>query len=115
MSFGLPVITHPSAAFNGHLEVIGDNGFIARDYQEYAQYMEILQRNEALRKRCGSLSRAFFERHYDFDDQMKHITKIYEDVLKNPYPNPVRRIVLGSVQTMENRVKRFVFKKIYTK
>ena len=106
ISFGLPVVTHPSDDFNGHLEIVTDNGFVAHDYKEYAEYMRKLQVDKELWERCSKASYRIFHEKYDFDVQMKRIMDIYEGVLKNPYPNKLRRIWFDLVQRIGNVLKR---------
>lgn len=106
LSCGLPIITHPSDWFNGHLEVVKDNGFVARDYKEYAKYMKILQDDGELRKKCSEASRRIFHEKYDFNVQMRHIMDIYDKVLMNPYPDNERRIFLDLLQRCGNMIKR---------
>ena len=108
MSLGLPIITHPSKYFNGHLEVIADNGFIAKDYLEYAQYMRLLESNYQLRKKCGNASAKCFREKYDHDRQMRRIEDIYDCILDNPFPNRKRRIILDMGQKFKNNILRLV-------
>lgn len=102
LSFGLPIISHPSKYFNGHLEVIKENGFIANDYKEYAWYMRKLQYDIKLIKKCSRESLRIFKERYLFDEQMKKIIDIYYDVLKKPYPYSVRRRILDIKQRIIN-------------
>lgn len=108
LSFGLPIITHPSDAFNGHLEVVNENGFVANDYLEYAQAMECLQQDEMLRRKCSSRSLEIFQRKYNFDEQMKNIIRIYEEALTDPYPGKSRRCLLDFRQKSGNILKKFL-------
>lgn len=106
ISFGLPVVTHPSDCFNGHLEVVTDNGFVAKDYKEYAQYMKQLQKDRILWKRCSDASYRIFKERYDFDIQMKRIMEIYDSVLADPYPDKGRRIWYDFMQGLGNVAKK---------
>lgn len=110
MCFGLPVITHPSKDFNGHLEIVKENGFIANDYREYANYMKRLECDSKLRDKCGEESIRIFREKYNFDEQMKNIISIYEDVVLNPYPNKIRRKLYSVKQKVVNFVKRLIIK-----
>ena len=105
LSFGLPVITHPSGYFNGHLEIVTDNGFVANDYREYAKYMKMLQGDKTLREKCSDASLRIFHDKYDFDGQMQRIMDIYDGILENPYPNRSRRIYYDVVQRAGNKIK----------
>ena len=106
LSFGLPVVTHPSDQFNGHLEIVTDNGFVANDYIEYAEYMRKLQQDKELRQKCSDASYRIFHEHYDFDVQMNRVMEIYEGVLGNPYPHKLRRIWFDLIQRTGNLMKR---------
>ena len=98
MSLGLPIITHPSEVFNGHLEVVVYNGFVCQDYKEYADKMELLENDLGLKKTMGKKLIEKFEFHYDFESQMDNIIGIYEDVIKKPFPNKHRRKYLHCIQ-----------------
>ena len=106
LSCNLPVVTHPSDWFNGHLEVVTDNGFVAKDYKEYAKYMRLLQDDPELLAKCSEASKRIFHEKYDFDVQMNHIMEIYERVLADPYPHKARRVWLDLVQRGGNVMKR---------
>ena len=110
LSFGLPVVTHPSDYFNGHLEVVTDNGFVAKDYKEYAGYMRKLQNDVELRKKCSDASYRIFHEKYEFNVQMSRIMEIYDGVLANPYPNKGRRVMLDLTQRIGNVAKRTAIK-----
>ena len=86
MYFGLPVITHPSDIFNGQLEVINGNGFVANNSNEYAEKMKVLLNNKDVYNACAIESKKIFEKKYDPKAQINNIMCIFDDVLKNPYP-----------------------------
>lgn len=113
MSMGLPIISHTSEIYNGHLEVIKDNGFVANDYKEYAQYMREFENNAYLCKKCGESSRKFFDKHYDYSVQMSNIESIIEDVISNPFPNKIRRHVLSIKQKIHNYIIGLFIRIIY--
>lgn len=91
MYFGLPILSHTSSTNNGHVECIGDAGFVAHDIAEYknklSQWLSNSSQRHALRERA--ILR--FKEKYELDNQMKRIVAIYEDVLENPFPHPIRR------------------------
>lgn len=93
MYFGLPIITHPSDVFNGQLEVIDGNGYIARNSEEYAEKMKILFQDKRIYKEYSDGSKNMFKKKYDPDVQMANIMHIFDSVLSNPYPNKKRRIL----------------------
>ena len=96
MAFSLPIITSPSQ-FNGHLEVVKDNGFIASGIRDYAEAM-IALKNEELRKTMGEESLRIFEKKYEMNEQMNNIMRIFDEVLEDPYPNPERRKMIDEIQ-----------------
>ena len=106
MYFGLPIITHPSEYFNGHLEVVEDNGFVANDCKEYAKYMKMFMDNDELIKKCADASTRKFHNHYEFVVQMKHIMDIYDDVIENPYPNKLRITYYDIIQRVGDIIKK---------
>ena len=106
LSCNLPVITHPSDWFNGHLEIVTGNGFVAKDYREYAKYMKMLQQDKELWQKCSDESKRIFHDKYDFDVQMDRIMEIYTCALDNPYPNKLRRIWFDIIQRIGNTIKR---------
>lgn len=93
MYFGLPIITHPSDVFNGQLEVIDGNGYIARNSEEYAEKMKILFQDKRIYKEYSDGSRKMFMKKYNPDVQMANIMHIFDHVLSDPYPNKKRRIL----------------------
>ena len=97
MYFGLPILTHPSEVYNGQLEVVDGNGFVAQDYNEYAERMKVLIQNKSIFKSCVNGSKKMFLKKYDPDEQIKNIMKIFDDVLNNPYPHKVRRIFFAVI------------------
>ncbi|EJF12183.1 glycosyltransferase, group 1 family protein [Oribacterium parvum ACB8] len=102
LSFGLPIITHPSAFFNGHLEIVKGNGFVANNYLEYAKDMKILEEDRNLRENMGQKSLVIFKERYSFDAQMSRIRNIIYEVLHNPYPHKKRRILFDFKQRCKN-------------
>ena len=105
MYFGLPIVTHPSSSFNGHLEVVKDNGFVANNVEEYSQYMEMLKQNSELYAKCSKASRTVYMEKYDPNVQMERIISIIYDVLQNPYPFYYRRKILGIRNDLANTIK----------
>lgn len=105
MYFGLPILSHPSEKYNGHLEVIKDNGYVASDIEQYAENMKILESDIALREKCGNASREIYNSHYETQSQIKHLINIFENVLDNPYPNKLRRRYRGLKNTISNKLK----------
>ncbi len=95
LSMRLPVITHPSEDFNGHLEIIDGNGFVAKTVEAYAKAMKTLESNAKLREDYGEQSYRIFLRRYSVEEQMANICRIYRETVKNPYPHPIRRCLFA--------------------
>lgn len=110
MYFGLPIISHPSTEFNGHLEVIKENGFVANNVEEYAIYMKSLQEDEMLYKKCSAASKSMYHKKYDVKSQMKHIMDIMDNVINDPYPNHRKRVALDKVSQRRQRLSRLKMK-----
>ena len=106
MFFGLPIITHPSEKFNGHLEVVKNNGFVANDSYEYSNYMKMLMQDKKTLDKCSSESLKIFEEKYNPETQIKNLIRIINDVLENPYPQKTRRILLDFGNRISNSIKR---------
>lgn len=91
--FGCPIISHFSEINNGHVECIGNAGAVFSNINDYAKE---LNRMEKDREYYNSLSekakKRFFEK-YELGGQMDNIISIYEDVIKRPFPNKIRRAV----------------------
>ena len=97
MYFGLPIITHPSNIYNGQLEVIDSNGFVAKTYEEYAEKMKLLMQDKNTYNLCADGSRKMFLKKYDPDEQISKLMAIFDDVLKNPYPHRIRRLAFSAI------------------
>lgn len=110
MYFGLPIVSHPSTEFNGHLEVIKDNGFVAKDVTEYANYMEMLEKDTMLYQKCAIASKGMYQMKYDEKTQMQNIINIMDEVLDNPYPNHDKRFALDKVSQRKQRLSRLKMK-----
>ena len=118
MSLGLPIISHPSSDFNGHLEVIKGNGFIANNHIEYAEKMRLLEQDTDLRTQMGLRSIEIFNSHYDHDAQMQNIINIFLNAINDPYPDKLRRRILSDTQSIKNFLLYYViglYKKVILK
>lgn len=110
MFFGLPIITHPSDVYNGHLEVIDENGYIAEDVEEYSEKMNLLMKDKAVFRKCSVESKKMFLRKYDPDEQMSNIMAIFDEVLMNPYPHKIRRRWLSLINYIYIFIKKIAAK-----
>lgn len=108
MYFGLPILSHPSDKFNGHVEVIKENGYISNDAYEYSEMMKLLEEDLNVRKKCGNESRNMYYAKYETDGQIKHLMNIFDNVLENPYPNKIRRRCRDMVNSIINEGKRII-------
>lgn len=96
--FGKPVISHYSDSFNGHVECIGNAGFIANNDIEYADKLKQIEENNEIYKDLSNKAIKRFNEMYNYERQMQNIINIYKDVVKNPFPNKLKRLYLDVKQ-----------------
>ena len=65
MSRSLPIISHPSAFNNGHLEQLRNVGIVAVSVDEYTHAMAFVKNNESLRNEMKRRSREKYESFYE--------------------------------------------------
>lgn len=106
LHYGKPVVSHLSQDFNGHVECIGNAGFILNNSSEYAQKLREFQTNSDLYNNLSQNALKRFDEMYDYENQMRNITEIYKDVVKNPYPNKLKRLYLDIKQQFPLRKHR---------
>lgn len=93
MYFGLPIVSHTSDIHNGHIECISNAGTVVHTQEEYAQELEKLMHDTEYRRARAQNSRSRFLENYELKGQIRHIESIYEDVVRNPFPNPSSRFL----------------------
>lgn len=93
MYFGCPILSHTSQVHNGHVECIGNAGFVAKDLEEYKKIMLEMVHNTKYRKLLSDNALRRFAEKYELRKQMKNIVAIYDDVLRNPFPHSLRRLL----------------------
>lgn len=93
MYFGLPIISHVSEFNNGHIECIGNAGYVAKNVDDYTVELAKVIGDEAYRAKLSKNAHQRFADMYELRSQIKHIESIYLDIVKNPFPHPVRRYV----------------------
>ena len=102
-----PIVSHVSKeGFNGHVECIGHAGFVVDTYEQYAEKLKELEQNKELYEKFSQNAKMRFKEMYDFEIQMQNIINIYKDVVKNPYPNKLKRIHLHIKQLFPIRRHR---------
>lgn len=106
MYFGKPVVSHISEEFNGHVECIGNAGFVVKNYEEYVQKLKEIQENKDLYEDLSKKALQRFDGMYNYENQMCNIIKIYKDVIKNPYQNKFKRLYLDIKQQFPLRRHR---------
>lgn len=106
MYFGLPIITHPSNVYNGQLEVIDKNGYVAKDCDEYTEKMKVLQQNKDIYQSCVNGSKKMFLKRYNPNVQINNMMAIFDDVLNNPYPHKSRRLLFSLTNKMYVIIKK---------
>ena len=104
--YGKPVVSHISDSFNGHVECIGDAGFVVENAKQYAQKLKDLEQNKDLYNNLSDKAKKRFLEIYDYEGQMSNIIAIYRDALKTPYPNKLRRLYLDIKQQFPLRRHR---------
>lgn len=110
MYFGLPIVSHPSNVYNGHLEVIKENGFVTDSIEEYAEYLKLLKDNHEVFIKCCDEAKNMFYKKYDLQNQMNHLMDIFSDVLEDPYPNYWKRKIKGIKTDIANMLKLILIK-----
>ncbi len=91
MYFKLPIISHVSKLNNGHVECIGNAGFVAKNQDEYDLELQKISTDEAYRIQLSANSEKRFNDMYELKSQIMKIEEIYEDVYINPFPNKISR------------------------
>ncbi|MEI8389691.1 MAG: glycosyltransferase family 4 protein [bacterium] len=106
LHFGKPIVSHISEAFNGHVECIGNAGFVVNNYVEYAQKLKEIETNTEFYKDLSEKALNRFDEMYNYEKQMQNIMNIYRDVIKNPYTHKLKRIYLDIKQLFPLRRHR---------
>lgn len=83
MYFGLPIVSHTSTINNGHVESIGDAGFVVNALPEYINILHKLSSNYDLRNNISRISRKRFADYYSKEAQILKICDIYFETLHN--------------------------------
>lgn len=98
LHFGKPVVSHISEEFNGHVECIADAGFVVENYLDYAQKLREIEQNKELYNDLSQKALNRFDEMYNYEKQMQNIMDIYRDVVKNPYPDKLKRLYFNFKQ-----------------
>ena len=77
MSYGSPAISHSAPAM-GHVETIGDAGFIANSAKEYSSLMKKFLDKDT-RVKFGARSSERFKEYLSIEVNMQKIIKIFKD------------------------------------
>lgn len=104
--YAKPVISHISDSFNGHVECIGNAGFVLENVYEYLAKMLELEQNKDLYNNLSVNAREQFNKMYDYNKQMDNIISIYRETLQNPYPDRLKRLCLDIKQQFPLRRHR---------
>lgn len=115
MFFGLPIVSHKSSVANGHIECIADAGKVVETLEEYVGELRKLRDDNSYYSMRSLNAKKRFSENYDLSDQINRIVEIYEDVIKNPFPNKIRRIYFELVNRMRyvlhNRLVIYFYRK----
>lgn len=113
MFFGLPIVSHFSNINNGHVECIGNAGKVVATMSEYKAELEKLYQNKEYYLYVSKNSKQRFREKYELKKQIKHLEDIYQSVLEDPFPNPIRRILTSLHWTQNVRiVMKWVYRKV---
>ena len=104
MYFGLPIVSHVSEVNNGHIECIGNGGQVLASIDEYAAELRKLHNDSAYYQEKSGSARQRFTDHYELTTQIKCFEQIYESVVANPFPHPIRRVLYSLHYTQNVRI-----------
>lgn len=79
MGCGLPVVASPAPA-NEEIIIQGENGFIARNDEEWYTYLERLILDEKLRRKIGTKNRKRIEEKYSYQSWGRKYIKFFLDI-----------------------------------
>lgn len=104
MYFGLPIVSHVSSVNNGHIECIGNGGLVVETVDAYAAELKKLHEDQNYYKIKSDNARRRFADNYELANQIKRFENIYESVVANPYPHPMRRVLYSLHPTQNIRI-----------
>ena len=113
MYFGKPIVSHTSDYSNGHIENIKDAGKVLNNTEEYAEELKKLKGDKEYYDFRSTKAKERFKENYELHGQVKKIINLYEEVLKNPFPNKYRRIYLDIINKLKIALRNKLFKHIY--
>ena len=93
LSQGLPIVTHYSVFNNGQLEGVGLAGKFVWGYEEYSKEMLKLKEDKNYFNLKAGNARKQFQDFYELKKQIRGYIDLYMDVIKNPYPNKIKRFI----------------------
>jgi D-glycero-D-manno-heptose 1,7-bisphosphate phosphatase len=104
MYFGLPIVSHVSSVNNGHIECIGNGGNVLTTIDEYAIELSKLQKDSVYFKEKSENARKRFADNYELRNQINRLETIYSEVVANPFPYPLRRVLYSLHPTQNIRI-----------
>lgn len=104
MYFGLPIVSHISKVNNGHVECIGEAGNVVKTIGEYAHELQKLHTDTKYYAQKSNNAQVRFDKNYELKKQIIRIEKIYESIMTNPFPHPLRRILTSLYWTQNIRI-----------
>lgn len=104
--FGLPIVSHRSSVNNGHVECIDEAGVVVEDNDvpAYARELVKLRDDTDYYAKRSEAAKQRFAENYELTGQMKRIENIYESVIADPFPHPLRRILYSLHWTQNVRI-----------
>jgi len=93
MAFGKPVISHFGQTANGHVETIGNAGFVHGHFDSYIYEIMNFRDNKDFREWLGNIARKRFTDLYDLKSNINKFVKLYEEMVQKVkvsghYSNP---------------------------
>jgi D,D-heptose 1,7-bisphosphate phosphatase len=104
MYFGSPIVSHRSTVNNGHVECIGNGGRVLETVSDYAAELQKLQTAPTYYAEQSHHARVRFTENYELKKQIKRFEAIYESIMIDPYPYPIRRIIFSLYWTQNIRI-----------
>jgi len=108
MYFKLPIVTHPSDIYNGHLEVINGNGMVCEDISKYTEALVTLACDKKIREEMGNKSYEMFKIKYDERTQINNIEQIIDEVIRNPYQGRQNRFLKKLIRNLSIGTRRVI-------
>lgn len=108
MIHGLPCLSHRTKIANAQPETIGPGGFFAEDYDDYVTKLNVLFKNDELRRNMGKMGRNYAEKTYTLKQSIDALEYIYNKITKGNNSANIKRKPNVSVSKKISFKKRFM-------